>query len=220
MEQQPLSLCHQQAVCQRTVHLQVHLECHSEAAYWVPVPAVMSPTPCNSSPAGTVQCRAPALTPRAAYGKAIRASVPLKRGTERNTTALNTMPRLPFQPALFFSSSKNSCKTPYYSLLFQFISPLACCLISQTHSFHLTLNSLLILPSLSPFFLHSHWNWKYPNSDFFPHNGQRLSVFWTANPYKESHFFTSHLGHKDICYKITQHHCGTVYIWTVSLVFF
>lgn len=71
----------------------------------LPAKSCLSPTPCcSSTSAGTVQCRAPALTPRAAYGKAIRASVPLKKGTERNTTALNTMPRLSFPPASFFFS--------------------------------------------------------------------------------------------------------------------
>lgn len=83
------------------VRLQVHLECHAESGCLSPARAATSPAPCSPSPAGTVQCRAPALTPRAAYGKAIRASVPLKRGTDRNTTAQNTMPCLPFPPARF-----------------------------------------------------------------------------------------------------------------------
>ena len=88
---------------------------------------VQSSAPCSSSPAGSVQCRAPALTPRAAYGKAIRASVPLKRGTERNTTALNTMPRLPFPPAssfFFFSSSKKIPARPRFTLCFFNLFPL------------------------------------------------------------------------------------------------
>lgn len=82
-----------------TVRLQVHLHTACCVLSEPLLPA-----------AGTAQCRAPALTPRAAHGKAIRARVPLKKGTERNTTALNTMPRLPFPPAplptpLFFSFS-------------------------------------------------------------------------------------------------------------------
>lgn len=110
--------------------------------YWSrllsPVRAVVILNPCSSSSAGTVQCRAPALTPRAAYGKAIRVRVPLKRGSERNTTALNTTLRLTLPPAHFFSFPlrKNSSKTLYYSLLFQFISPL-CSLPDFSHPLRL-----------------------------------------------------------------------------------
>lgn len=56
----------------------------------------------------------------------------------------------PHPPRFFFlfPLGENSCKTPYYSLLFQFISPLGHCLISPTlavsRSLHLTLTCLLV----------------------------------------------------------------------------
>lgn len=65
---------------------------------------------CSCAPAGTLWRCAAARTPRAAYGQAIRHSVPLKKGSERNTTAQDTMLHLPFPPAppffLFSTSTK------------------------------------------------------------------------------------------------------------------
>lgn len=151
--------------------------------------------PCSSSFLGTVQCCAPALKPRAVYGKAIRVIVPLKRRTDRNTTAwtrcrVSLFYRLPF---FFFSSSKNSCKTPYYSLLFQFISHLSPCPNSPTllvsHSFHLTLNCLLVF---SPF-LSQHLSTLTPILKGFP---SKRSVE-TAMSCNLSHFFRYHLGNKN-----------------------
>lgn len=65
-------------------------------------PSCLSCSSPGAAPAGTLWPSVPALTPRAAYGEAIRHSVPLKKGTERNTTAQNTMLHLPFPPAPFF----------------------------------------------------------------------------------------------------------------------
>lgn len=146
--------------------------------------AVVSPTPCSSSPTGSVQCCAPALTPRAAYGKAIRASVPLKRGTERNTTALNTMPRLPFPPArfFFFSSSQKFQQDPVLLSAFSIYFP-SCSLPDLSLPLSLSLiplNPNLPLDSALTF---SHFQSHYLSIltlKVFPLWSHRWAVFWSA----------------------------------------
>lgn len=112
--------------------------------------------------------------------------------------------------SLFFSFPlrKNSCKTPYYSLLFQFISHLSPCPNSPTllvsHSFHLTLNCLLVF---SPF-LSQHLSTVTPILKGFP---SKRSVE-TAMSCNLSHFFRYHLGNKNHLTASLRNTC------TVSLV--
>lgn len=100
-------------------------------------------------------CCAPALTPRAAYAKAIRHGVPLKKGTERNTTAQNTVLHLPFPPAPFFSFPPLQIPArPSFSICFFNLFPLSVTAWSlpPSHTFHLTLTCLLVLLSAALIF--------------------------------------------------------------------
>lgn len=151
--------------------------------------------PCSSSFLGTVQCCAPALKPRAVYGKAIRVIVPLKRRTDRNTTAwtrcrVSLFYRLTF---FFFSSSKKFLQDPIllsaFSIYFPFFS-----LPKLSHPLGLSfipLNLKLPLGFLSlsvsaPFYI---------NSDTEGFSFEKIS--WNSNELQFVPFFRYHLGNKN-----------------------
>lgn len=110
----------------------------------------------SSAPAGTLWRYVPALTPRVAYGKAILHSVPLKKGTERNTTAQNMMLHLPFPPGPFFLF--HFYKIPArlcFSICFFNLFPILVTTWSlpPSHAFYLTLTCLWVLHSTALIFI-------------------------------------------------------------------
>lgn len=128
----------------------------------LPAQSCVSPAPCCSgAPAGSVQSCAPVLTPRAAYGKVIRASVPLKKGTERNTTAWTRCRVSLFHQTFFtFPLGQKFLQDPVLLSAFSIYFP--SCLLpdhslpSQSliqYSFHITLMCLSVLLST---FLNKH----------------------------------------------------------------
>lgn len=109
----------------------------------------------------------------------------LWRGGPKETRQLWTRCRVSLSTSLFFSFPlrKNSCKTPYYSLLFQFISPPACCLISSSLPFCLSLIPLnpnlpldSALTSVSVPFFSILVYWTHPSSESLIPGGQ-ISCF-------------------------------------------
>lgn len=127
--------------------------------------------PCSSAPAGTLWRSAPALTPRAADGQAIRLSVPLKKGTERrNTTAQNTMLHLPFPPAPFFLF--HFYKIPArlcFSICFFNLSPILVTAWSlpPSQAFYLTLTCLWVLLGAALIVTLTQWAFTYRSHKSF-----------------------------------------------------
>lgn len=105
--------------------------------------------PCSSAHAGTLWRYAPALTPRAAYGKAIRHIVPLKKGTERNTTAQDTMLHLSFPAPFFLFHFYRIPARLCFSICFFNLFPILVTAWSlpPSHVFYLTLPCLWVLRS-------------------------------------------------------------------------
>lgn len=126
--------------------------------------AMLEPAPLSPRPGPPQSSSAPALTPRAAYGKVIRAQRPFEEGDRKkhNSSEHDAVSPFSTSPTFFFPLfEKNSYKTLYYSLLFQFISlqlaaqsgPPSLCLSLVPLNPNLPLDSALIF-CLSTFLMH------------------------------------------------------------------